>query len=138
MDTKKKKTSLSCGIPSRGTGTISKPTFEVSAKGRDEPVSRNLPELTSRTLLLGVCNSDTPMQGASSSSIPAAGEGLRHLASGAGRLHLSTTELFGCARQKLIRAKASQAETRSTQQLRNVYMAKLEETPTGTSKRPRS
>jgi hypothetical protein len=138
MDTKKKKTGLSCGVPSRGTGTTSEPASEVSAKGRDEPVLRNLPDVTSRTVLLGVSSSDTPMQGASSLSIPAQGEGLRHLASGTGRLHLSRTEPSGCARQKLKKASASQAGTRSTQQVRNVGMSKLGETLTGTSKRPRS
>jgi hypothetical protein len=50
------------------------------------------------------------MQGASSSSIPAEGQGLRHLASGAGRLHLPRTELSGCARQKLKEQKQAKQE----------------------------
>jgi hypothetical protein len=64
----------SSGGPPRGAGTTSKPAAEISAKGRDEPVVRNLPDALSRTPLPGVSSSDIPLQGASSSSIPA-GEG---------------------------------------------------------------
>jgi hypothetical protein len=77
------------------------------------------------------------MQEASSSSIPAEGEGLKHLASGAGRLHLVRTILSACIRWKMKTARASQAGTRSIQQLGNICMPKLKETLTGTSKRPR-
>jgi hypothetical protein len=61
----------------------------------------NLPEVSSKTSL----------PGASSSSIPEELEGLRHIASGDSRIHLAKTRLSGCARQKLKKAKASQAGT---------------------------
>jgi hypothetical protein len=61
----------SSGATSRGAGTISEATVEVSAKGRDEPVMRNLPEVTTRTPLSGVSSTDIQLQGASSYSIPA-------------------------------------------------------------------
>jgi hypothetical protein len=97
---------------------------------------RNLPEVTSRPPY-GESTVLTPLQGASSSSIPAEGEGLRHLASGVGRLHLAKTKLSGCAEQKLKKARASQAGTGGTQQLGNGGMPKQGETLTGASKRPR-
>jgi hypothetical protein len=37
----------SFGAPSRGAGATSEPAVEVSAKGRDEPVRSNLPEVSS-------------------------------------------------------------------------------------------
>jgi hypothetical protein len=55
---------------------------EISAKGRDEPVVRSLPEVKLKTPLLGVSSTDIPLQGASISSIPTAGEDLEHLVSG--------------------------------------------------------
>jgi hypothetical protein len=73
----------SSGAPLRGPVTTSKPAVEISAKGRDEPVVRNLPEVKP---IFGVSSTDTPMQGASTSSIPTAGEGLGHLVSGVGGL----------------------------------------------------
>jgi hypothetical protein len=128
---------VSNGAPLRDAGTISKPAAEVSAKGRDEPIVRNLPEVLSRTPVPRVSSSDTPLWGASSSSTPAEREGLRHLASGVSRLHLAKTKLSGCARWKLKKARASQAGTGGTQQPGNGGMPKQGETPTGASKRPR-
>jgi hypothetical protein len=125
----------SSGAPPRDAGATSEPAVEVSAKGRVEPVVSNLPEVLSRTLLPGVSSSDTPLLGAGSSSIPAAGESLRHLASG---VSLAKTRLSGCARRKLKKAKASQAGTGGIQQPGNGGMSKQGETPTGASKRPRS
>jgi hypothetical protein len=58
--------------------TQQKPVVEVSAKGRDKPVMRYLPEVTSGTLPLEVSSSDTPLQKASSYSIPTEGESPRH------------------------------------------------------------
>jgi hypothetical protein len=66
----------------QGALATSKPAAEVSARGRDEPVVRHLPAVTPRTSLLGARSSDIPLQGASSSSTPAEGEGLRHLVLG--------------------------------------------------------
>jgi hypothetical protein len=54
--------------------STSEPAVELSAKGREEPVVRNLPEVKPRTLLLGVSCTDTPLRGASTYSIPTAGE----------------------------------------------------------------
>jgi hypothetical protein len=127
----------SSGAPSRGTDITSEPNAEVSTKGRDEPVVRNLPEVTSRTSFLGVTSSDTPLQEARGSSTPAEGEGLGHLASGAAGLHLVRTKLSGCAKWKLKKAKASQAGTEGIQQPGIVGMPTQGQTPTGTSKRPR-
>jgi hypothetical protein len=73
----------SSSAPSRGAGGTDEPAVEISAKGREEPVVKNLPKITSRTLLSGVSSSDIPLQEASSSSAPAEGEALRYLASGA-------------------------------------------------------
>jgi hypothetical protein len=54
----------SSGTPLMGPVVTSEPAVEISAKGRDEPVVRNLPEVKPGTLLLGVSNTDTPLQGA--------------------------------------------------------------------------
>jgi hypothetical protein len=70
----------SLGAPSRGAHARGEPAVQISAKGRNEPVVRNQPEVISRTLLSEVSSTDIPLQGASSSSIPAEGEGLKHLA----------------------------------------------------------
>jgi hypothetical protein len=101
----------SSGEPSRGTGMISKPTVEVSAKSRDEPVVTHLQVATPRASLLEASSSDIPLQSASSCSTPAEGEGLRHLASGVCRLHLANIKLSGCDKWKLKKARASQAGT---------------------------
>jgi hypothetical protein len=108
-------------IPLRGPVATSEPAVNISAKGRDEPVVRNLPEVKPRTLLLGVSCTDTPLQGASTSSIPTKGDP-RHLVSGVGGLHLAKKVLSGCDRWKLKRAKAkaSEAGTGGIQQLGNV------------------
>jgi hypothetical protein len=119
---------LRCNI--KGHGCNSEPAFEISAKGRDEPVVRNLPEVKPRTPLLGVSSTDTPLQGASTSSIPTVGERLGHLVSGVGGLHLAKTVMSGCARWKLkkARAKASEAGTGGSQQPGNAGAPKQGET----------
>jgi hypothetical protein len=111
--------------------------LEISAKGRAKLVVRNMPKVTSRTILLGASSSDISLQGASSSSTTA-DRGLRHLASGVGRLHLARTKLSGCARQTLKKARASQSGTGGTQEQGNAGIPKQEKISTGTSKRPRS
>jgi hypothetical protein len=60
--TRSKKTS------SRAADATSKPAVEISAKGRDEPVVRNLTMVTSSTLLLGISSSDILLQAVRSSS----------------------------------------------------------------------
>jgi hypothetical protein len=57
----------SSGTLLRGPVATSKLAVEISAKDRDEPVVRILPEVKSGTLLLGVSNTDTPLEGASTS-----------------------------------------------------------------------
>jgi hypothetical protein len=96
-------------VPSWGTGVTSQPAAEISASGRDESVVRH-PPVSPRTPLLGA--NSIPLHGANSSSIPAEG-GLGRLASGAGRLHLVKTKLYGCTKQKLKKGRANQAETRA-------------------------
>jgi hypothetical protein len=66
------------GAPSRRPVATSKLAVEISAKDRDEPAIRNLPQVKTKTTLLGVSSSDTPLQGANISSIPIAGEALGH------------------------------------------------------------
>jgi hypothetical protein len=103
-------------------------------------VVRNLPEEKPGTPLLGVSGTDTPLQGVSTFGIPTAGEGLEHLVSGVGGLHLAKKALSGCARQKLKKAKAraSEAGTGGIQQPGNAGAPKLGETMPETLKRPRS
>jgi hypothetical protein len=79
----------------------SKPAAEISAKGRDKPVLRNLPEVKPETSLLGVSDTDTPLQGASISGIPAAGGEPGHLVSGVGGIRLAKKASSGCARRKM-------------------------------------
>jgi hypothetical protein len=83
---------------------------EKPAKGRDQPVVRNLPEIKPGTHLLGVSVNDIPLQGARTSGIPTARKGLGHLVSGVGWLCLAKKALSGCARQKLKEAKARASE----------------------------
>jgi hypothetical protein len=111
----------------------------ISAKDRDEPVVRNLSEVKSKTILLGVSSTDIPLQGTSTSSIPTAG-GLGHIVSGVGELLLAKKALSGCARRKLKKARAwaSKAGTGGIQQPGNAGAPKQGETPTETLKRPRS
>jgi hypothetical protein len=117
-----------------------KPAVEISAKYTDEPVVRNLSEIKSETILLGVSSTDILLQGTSTSIIPTAGEGLGHIVSGVGELRLTKKALSGCVRQKLkkARAKASEAVTVAIQQSRNAGASKQGESPTETLKRPRS
>jgi hypothetical protein len=48
----------SSGTPLSGPAATSEPAVENSAKGRDESVVRNLPEVKPRTPLLGVSSTD--------------------------------------------------------------------------------
>jgi hypothetical protein len=132
----------SSGAPSRGPAATSKPAVEISANDWDEPVAQNLSEVKSKTIPSGVSSTDTPLQGASTSSIPTAGEGLGHTCtvSGVGELCLAKKALSGCARRKLkkARARASEAGTGGIQQSGNAGAPKQGETPTETLKRPRS
>jgi hypothetical protein len=62
----------SSGAPSRRPVATSEPAVKTSAKDRDEPAVRNLPEVKTKTTLLGVCSTDIPLQGASTSNTPTA------------------------------------------------------------------
>ena len=73
----------SSGEPLRDPVATNEPAVELSAKGREEQVVQNLPEVKPKTPLLGVSSTDIPLQGVSTSSTSAAG-GLGHLVSGVG------------------------------------------------------
>jgi hypothetical protein len=102
-------------------------------------VVQNLTKAQLKPPLLGVSSTDTPLQGAGSSSKPAAGEGLAHLLSGIGGPRLAKKALSGFAKRKLkkARAGASQAGTGGSQEPGTAGSSKQGETPTGTLKRPR-
>jgi hypothetical protein len=122
----------------RGPVATSEPAAEISVKGRDKPVVRNPPDVKPGPSLLEFSNTDTPLQKASISGLPAGGEGLGHLVFGVGGICLAKKALFGGARQKLKKAKAraSSAEIGGIQQ--NASGPKQGETSTDTPKRPRS
>jgi hypothetical protein len=69
----------SSGAQLSGPAATSEPVVEISAKGRDKPMVRNLPEVKTKTPLLGVSTADIPLQGANTSSKPTVGEGLGRL-----------------------------------------------------------
>jgi hypothetical protein len=56
----------SLGATSRGADATNESTAEISTKGRDEPVVRNLPEVIPWASLLGVSSTETPIQGLAS------------------------------------------------------------------------
>jgi hypothetical protein len=64
----------SSGAPLSDPAATSKHVVEISGKDTDEPVVRNLSEVKSETIPLGVSSTDTLLQGTSTSSIPTAGE----------------------------------------------------------------
>jgi hypothetical protein len=92
----------SSGVPLRGPAATSEPAGVISAKGRDEPMVKP------GTSLLGGSGTNTPLQGASISGLPAVGE-LGHLVSGVGGIRLVKKALSGCARQKLKKKKKSKS-----------------------------
>jgi hypothetical protein len=100
----------SSGAPLNGPVATSEPTVEISAKGRDKPVVRNLPEVKPKTPLLGVSSSDIPLQGACSSRIPTIREGLGHIVSGVVGLRLAKKALSGSGGRKLKKARATASE----------------------------
>jgi hypothetical protein len=94
------------GAPSRRSVATSEPAVETSAKDWDEPAIRNLSEGKTKTTVLGDSSIDIPLQGASTSSTPTAGEVLGHTVSGVGGLRLAKKALSGCARRKLKKGKS--------------------------------
>jgi hypothetical protein len=130
----------SSGAPLKSPVATSELAVEISAKGRDEPVVKHLPEVKPRSPLLRVSSTDTSLQGASTPSIPTAREGLGHPVSGVGGLRLAKKALSGCARWKLKKAKAraSEAGTGGIQQPGNAGATKQGQTSAETLKRPRS
>jgi hypothetical protein len=118
----------------------SEPAAVTSAKGRDEPMVRNRPEVEPGTSLLGASGIDTTIQGADSTGIPAVGGDQKSLVPSIGGFHLAKKALSGCARRKLKKAKAksSEAGTGGIQQPGNASTTKQVEIPTETPKRPRS
>jgi hypothetical protein len=98
---------------------------------------RNLPEVKPKIPFLGVCSTEIPLQGASTSSKPTVGEGLAYLISKVDGLRLGKKALSGCTRRKLKKAKAraSKAGTGGFQQPGNAGAPKHGETSTETLKR---
>jgi hypothetical protein len=45
-----------------GLAATSEPAVEISAKGRDEQMARNLPKVKPKTTLSGVSSTDIPVQ----------------------------------------------------------------------------
>jgi hypothetical protein len=88
----------SSGVLARGPVATSEPAAVISAKGKDEPMVRNLPEVKPGTSLLGASGINTPLQGAGSTGIHAAGGDQGSLAPRIGELHLAKKALSGCAR----------------------------------------
>jgi hypothetical protein len=129
----------SSGALLSGPVANSEPAVKISAKGRDKPMVRNLPEVKPKIPLLGVSRTDIPLQGASTSNKPTA-EGKGHLVSKVAGLHLAKKALSRCARRKLKKAKAraGEAGTGGIQQPGNARAHKQGETLTKTPKRPRS
>jgi hypothetical protein len=103
----------SSGAPLTGPAKTGKPAVEISAKGRDEPVVRNLPEVKLRTPLLGVSSSDIALQGASSSSTLTAKEDLGHLVSGVGGLCLAKKALSGSPKTETEKGKSKGKQSRN-------------------------
>jgi hypothetical protein len=60
--------------PRSGPAATSIPAGGISAKGRDKPMARHLPEVKTKISLMGVSLTDIPLQGASTSSKPAVRE----------------------------------------------------------------
>jgi hypothetical protein len=101
----------SYGAPLRGPAATSETAAVISAKGRNEPMVRNLPEVKPGTSLLRVSGTDIPPQTASTSDIPTAKLG--HQVSGVGGIRLAKKALSVCARRKLKKAKARANEART-------------------------
>jgi hypothetical protein len=81
----------------------------TSAKGRDEPLARNLPEVELGTSVSGTGGITTPLQGAGSAGIPVAGGDQGSLVPRVGELRLEKKALSECARCKL---KKSQSQVK--------------------------
>jgi hypothetical protein len=122
----------SSGVPVRVPVATSEPAAVTSAKGRDEPMVRNLPDVVPGTTLLGAGGINTPIQGAGSTGIPVAGGDQGSLVPKIGGLRLAKKALSGCARRKLKKAKAKSCEagTGGIQQPGNASATKQTETPT--------
>jgi hypothetical protein len=103
----------SSGVLSRKLVMNSEPAAKVSAKGRDEPEVQNMPEARSGTSLTGASDTDTPLQAAINSGLPAAGGELEHPVPGTAGFHLAKNALSGCTRRKLKKAKPGPSESKT-------------------------
>jgi hypothetical protein len=99
----------SSSAPRNGLVVSSGPAVEISAKGRDKPIVRHLPNVKPKIPLLGVSRTDIPLQRTSNSSKSTV-EGQVQLASQAGGPHLAKKALSGCTRQKLKKARVRASE----------------------------
>jgi hypothetical protein len=129
----------SSGVLVRDPVTTSEPAAVISAKGRSEPLVRNLPEVELRTSLSGTGRINTPLQGAGSAGIPIVEGDRGSLVPSMVEFLLAKKALSGCARRKLKKAKARSGEagTWGIQQPGTVGLTVQLETFTEPPKRPR-
>jgi hypothetical protein len=130
----------SSGKPHSGPAATSVPAGGTSAERRDKPMAGHLPEVKTKITLMEVSLTDTPLQGASTSSKIVEKEGQGRLVPQTGELRLAKEALSGYTRRKLRKTKAgtSEASTGGFQQPGNASGLKPGETSTKPSKRPRS
>jgi hypothetical protein len=83
----------SSGEPLGEPVATSEPAVELPVESGKEPVVQNLPEAQQKPPLLGVSSTDTPLEGAGSSSKPAR-EGVGHLVPGVSGPCLAKKALF--------------------------------------------
>jgi hypothetical protein len=99
----------SSGVTARDPLANSEPDAVISAKGRNEPLVRNLPEVELGTSLSGTGGINTSLQEAGSAGIPAAEGDQGRLIPSMGEFRLAKKELSGSARRKL---KKSQSQVK--------------------------
>jgi hypothetical protein len=93
-------------VPARDPVATSEPAAVISAKGRNEPLVRNLLEVELGTSLSGTGGINTPLQGAGSAGIPVVEGDQGSLVPSMGEFCLVKKALSGCARRKLKKTKA--------------------------------
>jgi hypothetical protein len=103
----------SSGKPRSGPAATSVPAGGTSAEGRDKPMARHLPEVKTKIALMGVSLTDTPLQGASTSSKPAVEKGQGRLVPQTGELRPAKKALSGSVRRKLKKTRAGASEART-------------------------
>jgi hypothetical protein len=130
----------SSGKPRSSPAENSELAGGISAEGRDKAMARHLPEVKIKGSLMGVCLTDIPLQGDSTSSKHAVRERQGLLVPQTGELRLVKEALSGYARRKLRKARirASEARTGGSQKPGHESGPNLGEISIENSKRPRS